>query len=326
MRLPTEKPHGRCPAKDKQSKAAPSLAPVPAKNRNAWASCTVDDKGEPFLVPAERRVRQHSGDKESVDVYPVIGTEGVWGVYPSDDRKGRWVGLHMPTGLAAYVNFASRIEAEDVLSWTWLNAIDQDGVRSSDSAVVCTAFGARVRSRFFKGGPVRHPRRKRPGSPGDHPTLESTAEAAYTALARKNIKDCESWRTDLVAERQLLVEEGKLTKLREETVTALEIKVNQKGLDLHEKQAELYEETKQARIDTAIRQEENERDRIALVHQAMELNKLRTAMYHALETVDVNAVLGDDDDDRRLGRYLRKIRIKGVYNPSLDQEAPDGSS
>jgi len=111
---------------------------------------------EPIFVT---RVLNNS-EKEEAAAYPVMGTNRVLVVCPDPDGPG-WIGLHAPTGLAVNNKFASREEAEDILSWLWLNSDDQDGLGSNDPESAVEAMGNRVRSRFKGGRPIKGARNRR---------------------------------------------------------------------------------------------------------------------------------------------------------------------
>jgi len=293
--------------------AAPDTAKRPATDLTSLA---VDNDGDPLMVAVTRQTNCSSADP--VDAYPVVGTDGVWAVYPSKDKKGRWIGLHIPTGLSCYVNFASREEAEDVLSWTWMNSSDKEGIHSSDVATVLAAFGARVRKRFYEGGPLKHPRRKQPGKLNRHDAIMSAGEQLYTKKARElHSKHAECLAQTHVV-REMLADQARALTIRETTVERMEARANQEVASLHAKQAELANERRRLEASITERQDEQDRYRTELARQAMDLDRLRTAMYSALAAIDVGAVLMDGEQSA--GRYLRKIRIKGVYNPALDQE------
>lgn len=274
------------------------------------------DEYSPKLIMVKR---QGVYDLEQVEVYMVPGTENVWAVYQNIDRPKRWVGLHVPTGLAAYNDFASREEAEDVLCWIWCNSVDQKGLHSSEGQDVTNAVGARVLSRFRKGGPLKQPRRKRIQKIGQTVVEVSDAAAHYARRLRELGAEREGWLKQAYSERALLAEQDRLATLREQAVTKLEKSSNHEAEETRATtMAFVADQRKQiadAKAAITTWQNEHEHDKAEFYDQRIELEQLRTAMFHALQAVDIGAVLADGEPS--IGRHLRNIRIKGVISSEL---------
>ncbi len=316
------------------SVAVVTKCPSPIRSISSGDSAPVDEHGEPIdehgpqLITVRRKYGHGEGHFNQVDAYPVHGTENVWAVYRNIDRPKRWVGLHVPSGRAAYNNFASREEAEDILCWIWCNSIDQKGLHSSEARKVTDAMGARVMSRFRGGGPFKQPRRKRTQKIGQTVVAIPDDAAHYVRRLQELGAEREAWLQQMYGEQELLAEQDRQATLRETTLREAEQKMEIEAKEIRETAVAFAVDQRQkiadAKAQVTTLQDQNMRDQQVLTNQGFVLNRLRTAMFHALQAVDVGAVLADGETS--IGRQLRKIRIKRVVNAELDQPEPDESS
>ena len=85
--------------------------------------------------------------KLNIPGFTVVGTTKLFAVYRVAVATERWGLVHVPTGVTVYAKFRIREEAEDFASWLWLNALNRNGLTSTNSREVAEALGPRVRSR-----------------------------------------------------------------------------------------------------------------------------------------------------------------------------------
>jgi len=276
------------------------------------------EPADPYGPPAieVERVIDWNHKRERRLAYPVLGTEGVWAVYqddPDDNGKRYWVALHVPSGYAVWVEFASREDAEDLACWTWCNSVDQAGSTASSRKEASAALGARVKSRFRQGGPFKTGRRRWRQKIGRYEVEQTEAEEHFS----KRLTELERDRAEFMKMRQ---REKLILKNRADELAVREADLKERiekfTVEEGERLATIRErEKRQYDVEVALDNESRQLDQTAI-----ELRHLRTTMYAALLAVD----LDDGLHDGQLGRRFRKIRIKGDSLPA--QSAPAGSS